>query len=467
MIRLSVRIARSRTDPGERKAMTSSERFDRIAEALLTDYSSVYYVDAVTGSYSFYSIHPATHRLCLGHEGEDFFGDMHVLADKIVYEEDRGLFRQKLSMEAVLAALNNTGLPRFEYRIMLGGFPVWHTARLIRGLSSGGNDYFVFGIINIDEEVRARLELEALKKEREVYNRIAESLASNYDVIYYIDMNDNSYTGFTANNIYGKFRVEEQGQDFFASAPQNAKHIVHPHDYDRFTSTLDKDNLITQLGLRKKIVLDYRMVIDGETKYTRFTVMWAGDRKHIVLGVENIDSEIRKEKEHLKALNSEKELARRDDLTGTKNKTAYLELIRSVQENINNGINYLTFAIVVCDINGLKQINDTEGHHAGDDYIKNCAKLICDIFAHSPVFRIGGDEFVVFIRGGDYAFKAPLFEKLRGEALKNRGCLGKPVVASGMSAYDPSVDKSVSEVFDRADAMMYLNKRELKGEEPR
>ncbi|MBQ3842370.1 MAG: GGDEF domain-containing protein [Ruminiclostridium sp.] len=448
--------------------MIHTDTFKKIAEALLTDYSIVYYVDAVTGEYRRYSVDPRVNSMRLGLEGADFFGDMIRFADNVVYEEDREAFKNKQNKEAVLHAVSMNVLPRFEYRVMIDGKPVWHTARIIRGINPDENDYFVYGIINIDKEVRERFEIEKMKKERELYNRIAEGLASNYDVIYYVNMADKSYVGYTTNNIYGTFHVEDEGDDFFASAPKNASQIVHPNDYEKFVTTLDRDNIITQLSRKRKIGLDYRMIVDGEMKYTRFTVMWAGNKRHVVICVENIDSEIRREKEYLKALNSEKELARRDDLTGAKNKTAYLELIHSVQDNIDNGINYLTFAIVVCDINGLKQINDTEGHQVGDEYIKTCAKLICDVFTHSPVFRIGGDEFVVFIRGGDYAIKGNLFDKLRHEVLKNRYIPGMPIIASGMSAYDPSVDKSVSEVFDRADAMMYENKKELKrGDTPR
>ena len=323
-------------------------------------------------------------------------------------------------------------------------------------------------IYYVDAQVRERQKAEQLLKEREVFNQIAESLASNYDVIYYIDRDSSSYYSFTSRSIYGQLEVQESGSNFFADATRNADTLVHPNDKERVTNALDRDTLITQLYRRKKFSINYRLIVDGKVQYTRFTVMWSGDKKHIVIGVENIDDEIKKEKDHLKALNSEKELARRDDLTGTKNKTAYLELTRNVQENIDNGINYLTFAIVVCDINGLKQINDSEGHQAGDEYICECAKLICTIFAHSPVFRIGGDEFVVFIRGGDYAFKADLFEKLRKQVLVNKETPGKPVIASGMSSYDPSTDKGVSEVFERADNMMYENKKALKGgEEPR
>lgn len=43
----------------------------------------------------------------------------------------------------------------------------------------------------------------------------------------------------------------------------------------------------------------------------------------------------------------------------------------------------------------LDCLNDTYGHTAGDNYIKGCCKVICQIYKHSPVFRIGGDEFKI------------------------------------------------------------------------
>ena len=54
------------------------------------------------------------------------------------------------------------------------------------------------------------------------------------------------------------------------------------------------------------------------------------------------------------------------------------------------------------DLNFLKVINDTYGHECGNAAIKRLCKLVCKIFAHSPVFRIGGDEFAVILRGSDY-----------------------------------------------------------------
>lgn len=436
--------------------MKNIELFISSAQALLADYISIYCVNTGTGAYCRFSPDNET-------EGTDFFGDMLQKNAQEVYEEDRQSFAGFMQEDNLRGIMKNGITKPFEFRLIIDGDPVWHTIK-----AASGADMLVLGIMNTDAQVRERMKAEQLLKEREAFDQIADSLASNYDIIYYIDRDSSSYYGYASGKIDGQLEARETGDNFFAEAQKRAEAIVHPNDKERVMNALDRYTLITQLYRRKKFSINYRLLVDGSVQYMRFTVMWSDDKKHILIGTENIDTEIKKEKDHLKALNSEKELARRDDLTGTKNKTAYLELTRTVQENIDNGLDYLTFAIVVCDINGLKDINDTEGHQAGDEYIKECASLICTVFAHSPVFRIGGDEFVVFIRGGDYAFKSDLFDKLRQQVLVNRDTPGKPVVASGISSYDPSSDKSVGEVFDRADNMMYENKKWLKGgEEPR
>lgn len=53
--------------------------------------------------------------------------------------------------------------------------------------------------------------------------------------------------------------------------------------------------------------------------------------------------------------------------------------------------------MIVFDINNLKIINDTLGHDFGDILIIDSCKLICKVFKRSPVYRIGGDEFVVIL----------------------------------------------------------------------
>lgn len=207
---------------------------------------------------------------------------------------------------------------------------------------------------------------------------------------------------------------------------------------------------------------EYCLIVNGTPQHTRLSVRKTGDMRHLIFGVENIEDEIQREREHMRALNTEKELARRYELTGIKNKTAYSELEKSVQRNIDDGVDDRSFALAVCDINDLKKINDSLGHKAGDEYIKSSAKLLCDIFVHSPVFRIGGDEFIIFLRGDDYSSREELIDRFHKTIMTNIRKAEGPVIAFGIAEYRPGEDLSVTEIFERADDMMYADKRGLK-----
>ena len=119
----------------------------------------------------------------------------------------------------------------------------------------------------------------------------------------------------------------------------------------------------------------------------------------------------------------------------------------------------LEFAIVILDVNDLKKINDTEGHNAGDQYIKDACKIICEIFNHSPVFRIGGDEFVVIAQGSDYNRIDELVKQVYEHNIEAKRS-GGIVVACGMAKHQD--EDSVAPVFERADQNMYDNKNDLK-----
>ncbi len=120
------------------------------------------------------------------------------------------------------------------------------------------------------------------------------------------------------------------------------------------------------------------------------------------------------------------------------------------------------FAVVVCDVNGLKVINDTLGHKAGDEYIREAFHMVCDIFQHSPVFRIGGDEFVAVLTGRDYIIRKELVLALHDRSIEHIG-KGGVVVSGGLSEYVPGEDPSFHTVFERADNLMYEEKKLLKG----
>lgn len=160
------------------------------------------------------------------------------------------------------------------------------------------------------------------------------------------------------------------------------------------------------------------------------------------------------------------ELAYRDSLTGVKNKTAYLEVVARMNEQIR--LKRPMFAVVVFDINGLKKANDTWGHDFGDILIINSCKLICKVFKQSPVYRIGGDEFVVLLENHDYEHYQELLKQFETEVEQfNINTVNgvKVSVARGISIYSENTDLTYNDVFKRADNAMYCNKAEMKNRE--
>ncbi len=149
-----------------------------------------------------------------------------------------------------------------------------------------------------------------------------------------------------------------------------------------------------------------------------------------------------------------------DPLTGVKSKQAYLDDENEIDRRIKEG-RISNFGVIVFDLNDLKHTNDTKGHDTGDAYIYDACMIISEFFCHSPVYRIGGDEFVVILQGEDYGKRRALltaFDRKADENLRT----GKIVVASGMAEYRQGSDRCLRNVFERADQTMYVRKRRLK-----
>ena len=165
-----------------------------------------------------------------------------------------------------------------------------------------------------------------------------------------------------------------------------------------------------------------------------------------------------------KKVSDEREHARNvaftDSLTGVKSRHAFAVQEGLLETKIVEG-EAGEFGVVVCDVNGLKKINDTLGHKAGDDYIRSACRMLCISFKHSPVYRIGGDEFAVLLRDSDYESRNEIMDGLNAEIEKNVGT-DEVVMSLGMAVFKKETDHTFQTVFARADSLMYERKTQLK-----
>ena len=175
---------------------------------------------------------------------------------------------------------------------------------------------------------------------------------------------------------------------------------------------------------------------------------------------EQLESILKVEKIQELELGKTRQMAYSDPLTGVKNKMAYLEDVGSFEQKIEDGFLH-DFGLVVFDLNDLKKTNDTLGHDAGDKYIKESSRLICNSFKHSPVYRIGGDEFVAFLSGDDYKNRDKILIEFSNN-IENNLKTGGVIIAFGFADYASLEEKGFMRLFEHADRKMYECKQELK-----
>jgi len=151
-----------------------------------------------------------------------------------------------------------------------------------------------------------------------------------------------------------------------------------------------------------------------------------------------------------------------DALTQVKNKRALFSEEERLDREIRGGT--ANFAVVMIDMNNLKKINDTYGHEKGDEAIIDLCNTICSTFKRSPVFRTGGDEFVVILERHDLEHKDQLIASFRENAAKEE--TKKPwrgmSAALGCQTYDKERHNHFADVFKDADTEMYRVKTAMK-----
>ena len=434
--------------------------FGRLALSLVSDYESVYYIDAKNESYIEYGNVKGEDGLVILSHGDNFYSDTLINAAKLVYEEDREHFLEVISRDTLNRAYKNKETIILKYRLLVKDHYEYYNLKVTHG--SGEDDkYIIIGVKNVDAQIKAE-ELKDRAVEKGItFGHIAHALASNYEVIYYVDTDTNEYFEYASSEAYSQLKVGNRGEDFFEATQINMRNDIYSEDYPMMKQTMDKDYFMKMLEMNKYFTIRYRLLLNGKPEFVELRATRPKDDDvHIVVGVMNINDMVKKQLEIEQKLDDVLVIATRDALTGVKNKNAYDEYEKKLDEMIESK-KKLGFAVVVCDVNNLKTVNDTHGHKAGDEYIREACRIICKIFKHSPVYRIGGDEFVVIMRGEDYDNRRALFGQLRDQMDINSED-NKVVFASGISEYDPSKDSKLVNVFERADRDMYQNKKMLK-----
>jgi diguanylate cyclase (GGDEF)-like protein/PAS domain S-box-containing protein len=203
---------------------------------------------------------------------------------------------------------------------------------------------------------------------------------------------------------------------------------------------------------------------DGSLRTIRTTkTCFVGeDGKQVLVGIFTDLTALRAAQRELEAANQRlHDLAHLDRLTGLPNRMYFEETL--AREVANAARQHEPFAVLFMDLNGFKHINDSHGHHAGDELIRQVGTRLAQTARRADFLaRLGGDEFVVVARHTDEASARRLAERL-AEVVNTPFALAaaaeaRVTVSIGVALF-PRDGTHSDELIKNADAAMYRAKR--------
>lgn len=440
------------------EARSSSVTYSHIAQALAADYNYLYYVDLDTEDFIEYSCDAKRSSLAVERRGEDFFNVSREQAKVLIYADDQIMFLESFKKDIILQALDERGVYTITYRQLYDGEPRYTNMKITR--MNEDERHLIIGVSDVDAQMRYQDEMERAQEELTTFTRIS-ALSGDFLAVYTVDPVTDRYSQYGATGENRSMGLEAMGEDFFTRARKEAMQLIHPDDLLRFETMFKKQIILDEVEKNGIFVLGYRLMVNGTSTYVnnKAAMVQEKDGPQLVIGIINVDAQIRRDQEYERKLDAARAKANVDALTGVRNKHAYVDMEEELNRRIQDEPG-LKFAVVALDVNNLKEVNDTKGHAAGDLYLKQACGIICRIFAHSPVFRVGGDEFIVIAQGEDDQHMDALLAELQRTNQENAGT-ELPIVAAGVARFEKG-DSNVQTVYERADSVMYLEKQKLK-----
>ncbi len=297
------------------KAHHASVTYSRIAQALAEDYFCIYYVDMSTDRFLEYSSDDSYKSLDIEKTGEDFFGTSRKNILRIMHEEDQGAFLAVFTKENMQKVLDEHKTFTLSYRLIMGGMPTYVSLKATRMKDDDGN-HVIIGVNNIDGQMKQQAEYMRAREDRITFSRVAQALAGNYFSIYVVDPDTGAFAEYSATEQYAQLGTDKAGADFFWMLRNCAERIVFPGDRDRFLSVFSRENVMSILERDGIFTTKFQLMLGADPVYVsmKATLMEDSDGRHIIIGMSNIDAQIRRELEYQRKMADARTAAKNDFL---------------------------------------------------------------------------------------------------------------------------------------------------------
>lgn len=309
------------------------------------------------------------------------------------------------------------------------------------GSEVAGEKYVICVTRDIGERKWAE---EELRKSQAKFKSFVENAS---DIIFTVDREGIiTYISPNITTLAGYERVEVEGRHIF--------NLLHPGDLKLCKAFIEDTFRGTAVGSE----IEYRVFYkDGTFKW--HTLKGAIDRGNenvpVFIGISRNITEKKNYEEQLRYL------SQHDQLTGIYNRIPFERAMDRLEGSDEYPISFL-----MCDLNELKVINDTYGHHQGDALLKATAEVLKGSLREEDlVARLGGDEFVVLLKNTDEDMCRQIVERIRRQ-IEDHNSRSDEKFRIDLSIGASTVwdnTKPLIRAFTEADDNMYCDKRAKKG----
>ena len=266
------------------------EEGNRVIQALASEYKALYRINIDTEKFFSYVKLEEKNGFKKRFRDDALYSQaLEKYVNDFVNEKDRELVLIGGSVKNIREKLSKLSHFEIEYKNKEGRY---FEMKFVR-ISDEDSSVVVLGIADRDEEMRAN----AMNRE---FSEIADALSVEYENIYYVNLNNESYDEFNQEGSFVKLKLVTTGQNFFEECSKNIRKVVYPQDMEKMDSVLNREHLLSKLADNKFYTVEYRLIVHGEPQYYRLKALLSkAVDDHIIIAVANIHNEVlaRKQRE--------------------------------------------------------------------------------------------------------------------------------------------------------------------------
>ncbi len=121
-------------------------------------------------------------------------------------------------------------------------------------------------------------------------------MAQDYFCIYSVDAETGHFIEYSSHGEYRQLGIEKEGEDFFGQSVKNLGKVAHPDDVEMVQSFFGKEKVLEGIRTKGQFTLTYRLMFESGPAYVHLKAVSVEkeDTQHIIVGVSNIDGQVRR-----------------------------------------------------------------------------------------------------------------------------------------------------------------------------